>query len=64
MKVVFVASSRIEAEIVRGKLEAHGMRAMTRQDDEGGVNPALALSIGVKVLVDDEDFDQALRVLK
>ncbi len=64
MKVVFVAGSRIEADIVCGKLEVYGISARTRQDDEGGLNPALALSLGVSVVVDDEDFDQAVRLLK
>ncbi len=64
MKVVFIANSRVEADIVRGKLEAYGIPAMTRQDDEGGLNPALALSLGVSVVVDDDDYEAATRLLK
>lgn len=64
MKVVYTTSYRVEADIVCGKLAAYGIRAMTQQDDEGGTNPAMALSLGIKVVVEDDDYEAAVQLLK
>ena len=64
MKLLYTASSRIEAEIICGKLEAENIHSFQSQDDEGGLNPALQLSNGVKIFVQDEDVQFAVQVLR
>ena len=52
-------SGRLEAEIVKGMLEAHGIRAMVAADDAGGFRPELAFSFGVRLMVLEPDVEQA-----
>ena len=60
--VVAVVGSRIEAEIVVGLLEEHGIRARVSADDAGGMRPDLAVQ-GVRVLVDAEDAADAQDII-
>jgi hypothetical protein len=59
---VAVLSSRIEAELIVGKLRSHGLRAAVSADDAGGQNPQLQLE-GVHVLVSPSDEASARRLL-
>jgi len=62
MQVLHVASSRIEAELIVGRLRSGGVRAHISADDEGGMN--LALQPGrVRILVSPEDESEAHRIL-
>ncbi|MCA1823172.1 MAG: putative signal transducing protein [Mycobacteriales bacterium] len=56
-------SSRAEAQLVRGALEAAGIRAMVSSDDAASWEPQLALTNGVRVLVFEGDLDAARAVL-
>jgi type III secretory pathway lipoprotein EscJ len=60
--VVAVVGSRIEAELVVGLLQEHGISARVSADDAGGMRPDLAVQ-GVRVLVDAEDARIALEIL-
>ena len=55
--------SKIEAEIVRGALEAADIDAMVSADDAGGLRPSLWMGEGVRVLVRAEDAERAREIL-
>ena len=63
--VVYVASSEPEAYIVAGRLQSEGIPAFVHQEPVGR---AYGFSVGplgeVKVLVNPEDYDQALVILE
>lgn len=57
-------TTRTEAEMARGLLEAHGIAARVVADDAGGNRPDIAYGIGGTVVeVLDEDLHEALEVL-
>lgn len=63
LQVLHVASSRIEAELIVGRLRSGGVRAHISADDEGGMN--LALQPGrVRILVSSEDEVEAHKILE
>jgi hypothetical protein len=59
---VAVVGSRIEAELIVGLLQSHGLRAAVSADDAGGQEPQLQLQ-GVRVLVASSDEASARQVL-
>lgn len=61
MVTVKVCNTRIEAEIVRGKLESEGITAFISADDAGGMYafPFQSGFSGVKVLVAVRDLHKA-----
>jgi hypothetical protein len=61
--VVAQASSTLEARIIVGLLESNGIAAATSSDDAGGQEPQWQLTQGVRVLVAEEDQDEARRVI-
>lgn len=63
LQVLRIASSRIEAELIVGRLRSGGVRAHISADDEGGMN--LALQQGrVRILISPEDEGDAHRILE
>ena len=63
MKEVF-EGSLWEAEIVKGLLQAEEMDCMLRDETLGAVtSPYLTLGGNVKVLVNDEDYQRATRIV-
>lgn len=63
MKVVYVASDRIEAEIVAGKLKDAGLPVIVKYDDEGGMMPGLQYGSGIKIVVSDDVYEEALEIV-
>lgn len=62
LEVLLVVGSRVEAELIAGRLKSNGVPAQISADDEGGMN--LALQFGrVRILVSDMDVSKARRVL-
>lgn len=63
--VVKTFPSRIEAEIVKGKLEANNIKAMISADDAGGMYPfpLSPNSKGVELFVNKKNFDSAKKLL-
>jgi Putative prokaryotic signal transducing protein len=59
---VAVVSSRIEAELIVGMLQSHGVEATYAADDAGGQEPQLQI-YGVQVFVHREDEALARRLL-
>lgn len=66
-RLVTVASctSRIEAQLKRTALEAHGVRAVVLTDDAGGIHPQLAMLAcsAVRLAVPDHEADTARDLL-
>ena len=63
MKEVF-EGSRWEAEIVKGLLQAEEVDCMLRDETLGAVtSPYLTLGGNVKILVNDEDYQRATRIV-
>jgi hypothetical protein len=56
--------TRVEAQLARGALEAHGLRAVVLTDDAGGVHPQLGMlldgAIRIAVPVGEADTATAL----
>jgi hypothetical protein len=59
-------SSRVEAQITLGALEAHGIQGVMFADDAGGVHPELSMLApgGVRVAVDELDAEAARDLLE
>ena len=58
-------NNRIEAELVKGLLEASGIEAIISADDCGGMRSHLLLGTnGTRLLVKEEDAQKALEVLE
>jgi len=62
-EVAAVASSRVEAQLIVGMLEANGIVATISADDAGGQEPQWQLTDGVRVIVADEDLDAAQQLI-
>jgi hypothetical protein len=60
--IVAVVNSRIEAELIVGMLNSHGLRATYSADDVGGQEPQLQMD-GVRVLVAPSDEAMARRLI-
>jgi Putative prokaryotic signal transducing protein len=57
-------NTRLEAEVVKSLLEAHGVQALIRADDEGGMIAPFTFSYkGVQLVVSEQDAQKALDVL-
>ncbi|MGE5530130.1 MAG: putative signal transducing protein [Patescibacteria group bacterium] len=55
---------RIEAEMAKGLLAANGIEATISADDCGGTQPPLQLAGFVRLLVQEEDEESALEILR
>jgi hypothetical protein len=58
-----IASTRTEAELVRGLLESAGIPAWVSTDDAGGLYPSFTLTDGARVMVREHDRERAEDVL-
>ena len=61
--VVDKFSSRMEAEMAAGILEAEGIYALVTADDAGGTYPPLQYLRGVRLIVAPEDERRAREIL-
>lgn len=55
--------SVIEAQLAQSYLEGFGIASFLMTDDAGGMHPHLQGSIGVRLMVAEEDRDSAQRLL-
>ena len=53
-------SNEIDAQILKGKLEASNINAVIESDDCGGSHPALAFGSGITVKVAEQDYEKAI----
>jgi hypothetical protein len=61
--VVKTFMNEFEAEIAKSVLEEEGIESFISKDDEGSMNPALQLTMGVKLHVFEKDEEKALEIL-
>jgi hypothetical protein len=64
LRVVRTYSTDYDAELGKSILEANGIDAVIASDEAGGTIPGLALTQGVKLLVDAELLEKAEAVFK
>jgi hypothetical protein len=63
LKVVQKFATLVEAELAQGMLESAGIASVVSADDCGGMQPQLRMSMGVRLLVDESDLEDAQQVL-
>lgn len=64
LKTVQSYSTRLEAEMAKGLLEANGIKAIIFADDAGGARPfPMSYSFGVELKVRSIDFEKARKIL-
>jgi hypothetical protein len=63
LKTLKIFNSRINAEVIRSLLESYGIKSWIFSDDAGGMYPAQASTIGVRLMVDENDFKTATNIL-
>ena len=61
--VVRTFSDRMEAALAKSALEAAGIESIMRPDDVGGLRPHMSYTLGVDILVREEDADAAREIL-
>lgn len=64
MKKIISCKDRMEAQIIKAKLEAYGIEAFIQSDDEGGLHPGMSMTQGVFILVADENEREAKAILE
>ncbi len=64
MKLLKRFDNRPEADILKGFLESAGIHAHVESDDQGGLRPVLSVSKGANVHVADDQFEEALELMK
>jgi hypothetical protein len=57
-------SDRHEADLVKGLLSANGIDAFVQGDEFGGYEPVLSFLKGVRLLVKEEDLEDAKKLLE
>jgi hypothetical protein len=63
LMVVGTYSTRSEADLAHGALEAADIEAVLSADDAGGLQPALGFGSGIRLLVRAEDLERATSIL-
>jgi len=62
--LVKVYPGDFEAQAAKAQLDDAGIKCFISTDNEGGMMPSLSLSIGIKVMVNKDDLDKAVEILK
>jgi hypothetical protein len=62
--VVKIFMNEVEAQLAKEQLESEGIKCFIKSDNYGGMMPALDLSEGVKLIVNEYNFEKAVEVLK
>ncbi|MFA5404045.1 MAG: DUF2007 domain-containing protein [Ignavibacteria bacterium] len=62
--VVKIFMNEVEAIIAKEQLESEGIKCYIQSDNYGGMLPALNLSEGVKLIVNEYNYEKAVEVLK
>ncbi|HUN65327.1 MAG TPA: DUF2007 domain-containing protein [Bacteroidota bacterium] len=63
LKVVATFTNELDADLAQATLSAGGIDSYIRNDDIGGMLPALQESTGVKLLVEPASFEEARALL-
>ncbi len=64
MKLLKSFSNRIDAELAKSFLESSGIKSLILADDVGEMYPAASIYWGVKLFVNDKDFEVASNLIK
>jgi hypothetical protein len=59
IKLLKTFNSRIEAELAKSFLESNGIKSMISADDAGEMYPAASVYWGVKLFVNENNFEIA-----
>ncbi len=62
--VIRTYMNEFEAEISKSILEEEGIESFITKDDEGSMNPALNLALGIRLHVLEKDVEKAEEILK
>jgi hypothetical protein len=62
--VVKVFMNDIEAQLAKEQLESENINCFIKSDNYGGMMPALNLSEGVRLIVNEYNYERAVEVLK
>ena len=62
-KTVAEYDSRAQAELAGNTLRSYDIKCLVLADDLGGVRPDQSFIQGVRVVVDEDDFDEAAILL-
>jgi len=52
------------AQTAKIQLDAAGINSIISSDNEGGMAPNLSLTSGIRLLVNENDFDESVEILK
>ncbi|MCL4385870.1 MAG: DUF2007 domain-containing protein [Actinobacteria bacterium] len=63
VKLLKTFNSRIEAELAKSFLESSGIKSMILADDAGEMYPAASVYWGVKLFVNEKDFEIADKLI-
>jgi hypothetical protein len=65
LKEIYVAMGSAEAEVIKGLLEANGIKCLLRGNIAQGVYPFTVNGLGeISIVVNEEDYQQAVKLLK
>lgn len=62
--LIKIFSNEMSARIAQSFLKASGIEVVVLKDDEGGMAPSLQSTMGVRLLVDQEHAEEALKLLQ
>ncbi|MBM3709871.1 MAG: DUF2007 domain-containing protein [Actinobacteria bacterium] len=63
LKTLKIFNSRIEADIAKSYLKSNNIKSYILADDAGSMYPSQDLVVGVKLLVNKKDFEQAKKLI-
>ena len=64
MKLLKSFNNRIDAELAKSFLKSGGIKSLILADDVGEMYPAASVYWGVKLFVNDKDFEVASNLIK
>jgi len=63
IKLLKTFNSRIDAELAKSFLESNGIKSMVSADDAGEMYPAASVYWGVKLFVNEKNFEIASNLI-
>jgi hypothetical protein len=64
LKTLKIFNSRIDAEVIKSLLESYSIKSWIFSDDAGGMYPARMSTVGVRLMVNENDFETAVNILE
>jgi len=63
LKLIKTFNSRIEAELLKSFLDSNGIKSIIISDDAGEMYPSAQVYWGVKLFVNERDYELALNLI-